>query len=145
FYTSVGLFFNWDETTQRDLISLLRRRNISEIHFVGTIDNPYYNGFLSNSILPLMQSDKKQLDPSNTNLKSKTTRSLSTKGKTQLLLADHLARQIIRLRESSSLVRHISEEAIQVSAFVYDSSDNSFLNTYEIDLQATLLEGICTN
>lgn len=145
FYTSVGMFFNWDKTTQGDIIRVLQRRNISEIHFVGTIDNPYYNGFLHNSILPLLQSEKNNLVPSNTNLKSKTTRSLSAKGKTQLLLANHLARQIIRLKESTYLGAYISKEVIRMSAHMYDSTQDNFLNAYEVNLQPILLQGICTN
>jgi len=145
FYTGIGIFFNWDNATQRDLIGLLKRKGIAEIHFVANIDNPTYNGCLPNSMLPLWPPEKSQIAPSTTNQKTEIKESLSTKGKTQLLLANHLARQIIRLKESSCLGKHIGEEAIQVSAFIYDSSDDSVLNTYEIDLQSMLLQGFCSN
>jgi len=126
------------------LTSFLRRRNISEIHFVGAIENPSYNGFLQDLIIPLRKPGNRKPDQGHTNLKTEIKGSFSTKIKTQLL-ADHLACQIIRLGESTILGKHIDKAAIRMRTLVYDPFDDRFLNTVEINLRAMLLQGICFN
>jgi len=145
FYTAVGAFFEWDDTTQYNVVSFLRRRQISEIHFVGNIDNPLYSGLLSDSDIVLRQSWEKQLSQGYADLKSVTNVLLDTKMKTQLLLASHLARQIQRLSESTILGQYITKNAICINAFVYDPDDDSFFHEVEVRRRAEILQGICCN
>lgn len=145
FYTAMGVFFEWDEATQHDLTSFLQRRNISEIHFVGNMDNPLYSGFLHDSIIPLRLPWERQLARGYTDLKTEIEGQPGAKMKTRLLLADHLARQILRLSESSILGGHIGKEGIRIGALVYDPSDDSFLGAAEVHRRAMVLQGICYN
>jgi len=145
FYTAMGVFFKWDEKTQHDLTAFLQRKNISEIHFVGNIDNPLYSGVLHDSVIPLRLPWERQLAQGYTDLKTEIEGQLGAKMKTQLLLAAHLMRQIHRLGESNILGRHVSKEAIRISALVYDPSDDSFLSEAEVRRQARVLQGICLN
>ncbi|WP_373518024.1 hypothetical protein [Pricia sp.] len=145
FYTAMGVFFEWDEATQHSLTGFLQRRNISEIHFVGNIDNPWYAGFLHESIIPLRLPWERQIARGYTDLKTEIEGQPGAKMKTQLLLAEHLARQILRLRESPILGSHIDKEGIRISASVYDPSDDSFLGAAEVRRRAMVLQGICLN
>jgi len=145
FYTAVGVFFEWDEATQNSISGFLQRRNISEIYFVGNIDNPLYSGIMHDSTILLRQPWQRQLAQGYANLKMSTKGQLGAKIETQLLLATHLKCQIHRLRESTILGRYIGKEDIRMSAFIYDPADASFINEAEVRRRAKVLQGICVN
>lgn len=145
FYTAIGVFFEWDEATQHNLTGFLQRKNISEIHFVGNIGNPLYAQFLDDTIIPLRLSYERQLARGYTGLRTEIEGQHEEKMKIWLLAADYLMCQIVRVRESPILGRHIGQEGIRISALVYDPSDDSFLNAAEVHRRAMVLQGICYN
>ncbi|TXD84502.1 hypothetical protein ESY86_05435 [Subsaximicrobium wynnwilliamsii] len=145
FFTAMAVFFEWDEASQHNLMEFVQRRNISEIYFVGNLDNPLYVKFIDNPVIPLRVPWERQLALGYTDLKTEIEGLAGAKMKNKMLLADYLERQMSFLKALPVLGSYLLKEDIKINAVVYDPADHSFQSATKVSFQGKLLSGICYN
>ncbi|MCK8521258.1 hypothetical protein M0D21_06760 [Aquimarina sp. D1M17] len=139
FYTALGANFNWDDTTQKNLINFIESRNILQIVFVTKYTNHFYKkniGTKNNTILKVhrnLSSLERTLPNYFLNESHPILRNM-------LLASRHLGSQKKQLLETTSLGKTLKEHGIHIKSFVYHPENEAFYSPRIIE-EKVLIHG----
>ena len=145
FYTALGACFDWNLSTQKNLIGLIKRRNIGQIVLVTKMDNRFFRDKVKVKynlahfpVEKALQSIEDSL-PEHFHHWDKPLPQLS------VLALHYLNAQKRRLLDSEPIGQLIQRKQISIEIQIYDAKKRSFLNMEKLEGKIHLFDSISVN
>jgi len=145
FYTALGAYFEWDLSTQENLISLIKRRNIKQIVVLTKMTNTFFVEKLKVKYNLANYSVEKSLQFIEDALPKHWGYWDKTLSRQRLFATTYIEEQKSRLLSTPYLGTLMKERKIPVTSFLYDGDEGRFLKTESMKQQIQLFESISIN
>ncbi|MDH7448154.1 hypothetical protein [Aquimarina sp. 2201CG14-23] len=144
FYTALGASFNWDITTQKNLITLIENQKITQVVFVTKYSNLFYQEALEPNSEPLFTVYDTLLKLDKT-LPDYFLNQSHPILRIMLLASRHLQKQQKNILETFLLGKMIKQHKIITQSFVYHPDNEVFYPPKTIENKVLLYGTLSSN